>query len=44
MARNRRGLRDGTGPRAGSWQRKKYGAMGKFMRKYGYCPRRKGQR
>lgn len=37
MARNRRGRRDGTGPRAGSWQRRTAG-VGRRQQAGEECP------
>ena len=40
MGRIRRGVRDGTGPRRGSYQQRKYG-VGKRRRRGQKCPKHK---
>ena len=39
MGRNRRGVRDGTGPKSGSYQRKKYG-VGRRRKAGVKCPKK----
>jgi len=40
MGRNRPGVRDGTGPYKGSWQRRQSGSKGKRQLRGEKCPKR----
>ena len=40
MGRNKPGVRDGTGPYRGSWQRRHFGSVGKRQQAGEKCPKR----